>query len=117
VVMVNGMLTGKVKITGCFDGKMERSRRFIWVWTLTWRKYFTKSVFWRQFSVLILEQSSANDWILIEVWVTYHTDKFARLVFSFVNFVVSCRQKFPYGTAFWRKKFMVRWYFYTSLLI
>jgi hypothetical protein len=29
VVMVNGMLTGKVKITGCFDGKMERSRRFI----------------------------------------------------------------------------------------
>jgi hypothetical protein len=89
----NGMLTGNGENNGLFWRKNGDRDAFIWVWTLTWRKSTQNPVFEDNFLFLILWKSQRqrlNTHIVRDLGSRILLlVKFNRLVFSFVNFVVS----------------------------
>jgi hypothetical protein len=115
-----------VKITGCFWRKNGESTLLFEFWRWPDENRHKNLFFEDNFLFLILWKSSANDWI------PHREDlgsrilllvKFNRLVFSFVNFVVSLQAEIFNGTAFWRKTiygkevvFLYKFSYYYSLL-
>jgi hypothetical protein len=88
----NGMLTGNGKITGCFWRKNGEIETLLFEFDVDLTKIDTKSCFEDNFSVLLWksQRQRLNTHIVRDLGVTYSTlVKFNRLVFSFVNFVVS----------------------------
>jgi hypothetical protein len=118
------MLTGNGENKRCFDGKNGAIDAFIWVWRWPDENRHKILFFEDNFLFLILWKSQRQRLNNIEGFRgILLLVKFNRLVFSFVNFVVSLQAEIFNGTAFWRKTiygkevvFLYKFSYYYSLL-